>query len=502
MLYCVISTVNMLGKEVSSDKQSFVSKKIIIAAIIAAIIVVIFLTTNILPNLRGSLLLSDAGSEDVVSFHIVETDDSPQGALTAEADAQNVVVGKWKIFTDSKDRELTITHIGFDLAYDNNNPPDLSGTQYRASILTTSQIGEKVPVISTDLADVHFDGQCESVVLDRPLVVSAKETIITELTISNINSAGIELHPVVCAQGTTSFAIQSDELAVIGPDDSGVPESQRNNVSLSTFVDPPEDFEEFDSPLEISQEDLQDVEITTNTPPDEITTSTLNPDSEIVVPEPKAARIAVTCPLTVGHAYKSPLSSAVWYVATNPSAPNPHICYKRAFRQSEVFFTYFSDWDSVERANNQKLGAIPEDPLGFMPLGPRYTPQYGALVKQPFDSKVYLILGTEKYWITSEEVFNALGYEWSWVEDVHPDFLNNYTTGFEITFTDHHPSYTLIKYRNSAHVYRLEPDPRSPEKQVKRLIPNEAVFKRLNFRFDRIVTVRSGETYPDGPDLR
>ena len=84
---------------------------------------------------------------------------------------------------------------------------------------------------------------------------------------------------------------------------------------------------------------------------------------------------------------------------------------------------------------------------------------------------------------------------------MHPDFLNKYSSASEINFTDHHPSYTLIKYPGSSKVYRLEPDPGNLGKQIKRYIPNEQVFQSLNFRFDRIVILDATEAYPNGPPL-
>ena len=131
----------------------------------------------------------------------------------------------------------------------------------------------------------------------------------------------------------------------------------------------------------------------------------------------------------------------------------------------------------------------------------KYDPKYGALVKIVTDPKVYLLLGTEKYWITSETVFNTLNYAWNWIEDIDSRLLNKYTTGSEITDTLHHPNYTLIKYENDAKVYRLEPNNTDTAKQVKRWIVDENAFNSLNFRWDRIVVVGDSEVYETGVDL-
>ncbi|KKQ27623.1 MAG: hypothetical protein US42_C0007G0014 [Candidatus Magasanikbacteria bacterium GW2011_GWC2_37_14] len=200
-----------------------------------------------------------------------------------------------------------------------------------------------------------------------------------------------------------------------------------------------------------------------------------------------------TCALTTKSAYKLATSPAVYYITPE--------CTKRAFNKSNVFFTYFTSWNDVKTTTKTILDTIPNDTLGFMPWGPKYDPKYGALVKIVTDPKVYLLLGTEKYWITSEAVFNTLKYSWNWIEDIDSDLLNKYTTGSEITNTTVHPNYTLIKYANNSKVYRLEPNPTDATKQVKRWIPNETVFNSLNFRLDRIVTVLESEGYTDGAEL-
>ena len=199
------------------------------------------------------------------------------------------------------------------------------------------------------------------------------------------------------------------------------------------------------------------------------------------------------CDLTPFQAYKHSQSNSVYYITPE--------CTKRAFSRSDVFFTYFGSWDDVGLITKEKLDSIPNDTLGFMPWGPNYDPKYGALVKIVTDPKVYLLLNTEKYWITSESVFNSLNYHWNWIEDIDKRLLNKYTIGSEITYTDHHPNYTLVKYKNNNKVYRLEPDPNDNTKQVRRWIPDETTFNSLNFRWDRIVTIPDTEVYETGSDL-
>lgn len=198
----------------------------------------------------------------------------------------------------------------------------------------------------------------------------------------------------------------------------------------------------------------------------------------------------VSCPLTMEKAYKIPTFKAVYYITTD--------CTKRPFKNGPSFFTYFDSWSEVITTTKTILDSVANDLLGFTPAGPKYDPKYGALVKIVTDPKVYLLLGTEKYWIISESVFTGLKYDWKWIEDVDPGLLNKYSIGSEITYTDHHPNYTIIKYAGFANTYRLEPDPDDYSKQVKRWIKNEKVFNALKFRWDRIVTVPNSEVYKDG----
>lgn len=213
----------------------------------------------------------------------------------------------------------------------------------------------------------------------------------------------------------------------------------------------------------------------------------------------------VACSLAVGKAYKHSASPAVYYISEahneDGTVNSSLACARRAFTSSKIFFTYFGSWDDVEIVSQSQLDAIPNDTLGFMSWGPNYDPKYGALVKVVTDPKVYLLLDTDKYWITNETVFTTLGYPWNWVEDIAVELLNKYTSAGEIDYTDHHPNFTIVKYADSPKVYRLEPDPDDSTKQVKRYIPDEATFESLGFRWDRIVEISDNEVYMDGEEF-
>ncbi len=199
------------------------------------------------------------------------------------------------------------------------------------------------------------------------------------------------------------------------------------------------------------------------------------------------------CSLQTGTPYRGSQSSAVYLVTSD--------CRLRPFQSPATYFTYFDSWSEVQTVPQSFIEAAPRDIVDFVPAGPKYDPQYGALVKVVEDPRVYLLLGNERYWISSEEVFTALNYQWSWIEDVDASLLSKYLPGSEINYTNRHPNFTLVKYDGDPKVYRLEPHPTDSGAQVKRHILNESVFSDFNFRFDRIVTIPATETYLDGEPI-
>lgn len=218
--------------------------------------------------------------------------------------------------------------------------------------------------------------------------------------------------------------------------------------------------------------------------------------------EKEKIKSPVGCPLNIGHAYKSLSNVAVYYIDNAHHADgtiNKDIpCTKRPFNSSKKYFTYFDSWQDTTVVDEATLKAIPDDLLGFMQEGPKYNPKYGALVKVITDSKVYLLLGGNRHWISSEVVFTGLGYVWNWIEDITQSLLDKYTDKGEISQTDSRPNYTLIKYKDSPKVYRLESYSKDSTKQIKRWIIDEKIFKSLNLRWDRIMIISDTEVYEDG----
>lgn len=194
-----------------------------------------------------------------------------------------------------------------------------------------------------------------------------------------------------------------------------------------------------------------------------------------------------SCPLNLTKAYRAAGRRSVYYITPN--------CTKRPFSSPRIFFTYFTSWSDVIVTTESILNSVPNDRLGFMPLGPVFNPQYGALVKVLDDAKVYVLVGGVKRWIISEAVLRGLYYQTSWIEDVDSRVLDRFPAGGEIPNTTEHPNYTVIKFVGSPRVYRLQDG-------KKRHIANEAAFNRLGYRWDRIVVLPVGSfNYPDGDSL-
>jgi len=202
------------------------------------------------------------------------------------------------------------------------------------------------------------------------------------------------------------------------------------------------------------------------------------------------------CILTPGKAYKANGYPTVYYITDD--------CTKKAFTKPNKFFTYFDSWDDVKVTTKTRLNSIPTDQHKFMGWGPKWNTQYGAFVKTLGDPKVYVLLGGERKWIKDAATFEALYGKDAWgkIEDVDRRLLEKYTLGGEIDYTDRHPNMTVVKYENDPKVYIIKADPSNPNKQKKHHISNPDVFNKLQYRWDRIVTIPDSEEYETGEALK
>ncbi|MBI2436431.1 MAG: Ig-like domain-containing protein [Candidatus Magasanikbacteria bacterium] len=216
--------------------------------------------------------------------------------------------------------------------------------------------------------------------------------------------------------------------------------------------------------------------------------------------EPKTkSKVQVTCSLEIGKAYKTQNSPTVYYISKPFGAGT--VCVKRPFSKAEIFFTYFSTWTEVKTISQASLDAIAKDSLGFMPLGPKYSPKYGALIKSVDSPQVYLLVDGKRRWIDSENTFMSFGYSWDWIEDVHEDLITNVSDGGAITKDTGYPSGLLIKYAGNPKVYLLAPHQTKSGKLMKKHVKDMQTFDTLGYRWDRIVTVPSSVSFDDGEQL-
>ena len=117
----------------------------------------------------------------------------------------------------------------------------------------------------------------------------------------------------------------------------------------------------------------------------------------------------------------------------------------------------------------------------------------GSLIKGS-GYKVYVINGSEKFWIENADVFNELGYKWNWIQEVESSVLNEYKEEKSIKSSRSHPDGTLIKYSDSHAVYLLE-------NKKKRSFSSAESFIRNGYSWDRIIIISKKERYRMGEYL-
>jgi hypothetical protein len=115
----------------------------------------------------------------------------------------------------------------------------------------------------------------------------------------------------------------------------------------------------------------------------------------------------------------------------------------------------------------------------------------GSLVRAKGDSKVYVISRDTKTWIENGTAFFGLGYKSSWVQEVDPTALKDYTENKSINNNKIHPDGTLIKYPGKSTVYFIEGNRKRP-------IGSAEAFMRNGFNWNWVMTVPNSERYGDG----
>ncbi|MCP2606362.1 choice-of-anchor D domain-containing protein, partial [Candidatus Aminicenantes bacterium AC-708-I09] len=96
--------------------------------------------------------------------------------------------------------------------------------------------------------------------------------------------------------------------------------------------------------------------------------------------------------------------------------------YKRHFTSPEVFRGLGYDWNDIINIPESELNNYPDDPV----CPELYSPYPdGTLIRKYGDTNVYVITNSKKRWITTDIVFNMLGYNWNCIVDDTDLAVNN-----------------------------------------------------------------------------
>jgi hypothetical protein len=107
-------------------------------------------------------------------------------------------------------------------------------------------------------------------------------------------------------------------------------------------------------------------------------------------------------------------------------------CTKQLFSSHDVFHSYGDAYGAPYMTNSELLKKIKLDTTPTIAWGPKHVIPEGSLVKTPNDAKVYLVVSGKAYWIASEAVMAALGYDFADVIDVSEDVLQQFEVGLTI----------------------------------------------------------------------
>ncbi len=185
-----------------------------------------------------------------------------------------------------------------------------------------------------------------------------------------------------------------------------------------------------------------------------------------------------TCSLETDKAYKAPGEAAVYYVSDD--------CKRRAFKNPDLFFTYFNSWNEV--ITDSRINGVGDHDLGFMPWGPQLEVKPGSLIKTVDNPNVYFVTegpnGEELLPIDSEAAANEHGLSLSWVQDVDPRVINaRRQSSDRLREGDAPPVGAVLQFGDAADLFQVEWN--GSERQLTR-IPDEETFRSRGLRFDRI----------------
>ena len=191
---------------------------------------------------------------------------------------------------------------------------------------------------------------------------------------------------------------------------------------------------------------------------------------------PGHLRAQTSCALNPERPYKTPDSSGVYLITVD--------CQKQAFKNPDIYFSYFDSWKEVTVVAADTLSIVPDHPLPFIPFGPKKSFRPGSLIKTVDNPTVYLKIKNQRYPIVNEVVFKEMGMSFAWVEDVAPAVMDTIPSGNEIEGPQTYPIDLAFTYPNSSRVYVTQ---RSKEGVAKSYINSFSTLVAI-YRIDRLPT--------------
>lgn len=156
---------------------------------------------------------------------------------------------------------------------------------------------------------------------------------------------------------------------------------------------------------------------------------------------------------------------------------------KRWVTSPEVFESHNYGWDKVITINSEEMRDYTE--------GPHFNKMRDRSLMLGSNGKVYVVSDGKKKWITTENIFNDLGYKWDQVKRVDDAHISAYEDGGSITSSATHPNGSLVVFNNGVWLI---------ESGVKRPFFNVLAFEGNGYSWDKLATITDAEasTYATG----
>lgn len=124
----------------------------------------------------------------------------------------------------------------------------------------------------------------------------------------------------------------------------------------------------------------------------------------------------VKCSLARGGVYRTGIREQIFYVDNE--------CRRGRIRNAAHYFTYFDSFSAVQLTSQDLLDKIPFVRDRFLPIGPKFTPEEGDLIKILSSPRVYVVQNNTRRWIPNAQIFQALGFQYNQVLTVVPQVLS------------------------------------------------------------------------------